>query len=269
MDFVKDGITSFLERVKSPILFSIIMTFLATNWKPIWFIIWGDGSAIERLDFYEAHTDAQSLYVVPICLGFLIGISGPWLRWIGSYTAKFPTMRYRSIENDQAAELRLNAISWEIDEQVKRKFLQESVEQAELAAAKADEARDLRQVQRAQRIEDAKTINDGSAISSMSGAITDEEDKVNELELSTLQKRLLATISEYKQGTYQLTDHVSGPKISFANGDRYEEFSSRKQYLEVENAIADLLHRKLLQGSKSEGSITLKGYRELEKSNLD
>lgn len=167
VDALKDGVTAWLERVKSPIAGSIILSFVAVNWQSIWFVVWSDVEATERFLYFDEHTSPQSLYLWPLLIGFLLGILGPWLRWFGTYTANYPTKKYREIEDKQASDLRVAAINWNIEEQTKREELQKAAEQAELAAAKAEEAADQRKIARAERIKSADDLEDGAAADSI------------------------------------------------------------------------------------------------------
>lgn len=271
VELIKESVSGLLDRVKSPILFSIFLTFLAVNWRPIWFIVWGDGSAINRLEFFDANTSNMSLYVIPIVLGFLIGILGPWLRWIGSYTAKAPTKWYKSIENDQASELKIESIRWLIKEQEERRLLQAALEKTQIAAAKAEEARAKAEAAENERLIKSKEqngklegVSHGAASLKVEGAAQSEEMLKKQEPLSKQEIEVLQKIASQKEGTYRVTEASNNYHLYLGSRPHPIDLQNRREYLRVLEALKSMHLRGLLSGRLDDGKLTLEGYNALE-----
>lgn len=223
VDALKDGMTAWLERVRSPIAGSIVLAFVAVNWQPIWFVIWSDVEATERFLYFDENTNWQTLYLWPVIFGFLLGILGPWLRWFGSLVANYPTKKYREIEDKQASDLRIDAIARSIEEQNKRTDLQKASEEAELARAKSEEAADNRMIARAKRAELAQQIDDGAA----ANAIRDTNQMSN-FEYVEEFKRLYASMLDETQREIIRAVGTSNPGFDLLNNPRHQNFLIEK-----------------------------------------
>lgn len=107
MGQVRDFIETLNERVRSPILGSILISFLVINWRPLFYLLLSDQEIETRFAFFDQSTSISTLYVFPVVVGIIIGLVAPWLSYFGSWVASQPVHRQR-IMADRFASIRLH-----------------------------------------------------------------------------------------------------------------------------------------------------------------
>lgn len=109
MDVLKDAAEAFTQRIRSPIVGSIIFAFVIMNWQPIWYLLFADRPVRQKFIFFDANTDFTSVYV-PILSGIAMAIAMPWITYWGAWIAQVPIRRLRKLQSDEAHELELQKI---------------------------------------------------------------------------------------------------------------------------------------------------------------
>ena len=103
LDIFKDGAEAWLQRIKSPIIGSFVLSFFAFNWKVIFFVVFSDAPILFRFWYFDFQTSIWTLLVCPVGAGLLIGLGTPFLNYFGSYFAKWPTEKHRVLTANSAS----------------------------------------------------------------------------------------------------------------------------------------------------------------------
>lgn len=140
IDFVKDSTEAWLQRIRSPILGSVALTFMAFNWKPLWYLIFSDQPVAINLLFFKLNTSIYSLYLFPILTGLVLAFATPWLKWLGAIFAANPTRRLRFLQAGEAQEQRIRRFELAAKEEAAIKELEIARSERTIEAAKAEEA---------------------------------------------------------------------------------------------------------------------------------
>ena len=101
-DLLKEIVGTFNERLRSPILGSILLAFFIVNWRPLFFLFFSDNSIPQKFVYFDANTSELSLYLLPLLIGSIIAILSPWLKHLGALIAKKPTHLLKSLQATEA-----------------------------------------------------------------------------------------------------------------------------------------------------------------------
>ena len=74
------------ERLRTPFIGSILLSFIAINWQPIWYLFLTDHSAEQKFLYFDDNT----MYLLPVVIGFIIALALPWIQLFGVWIAQFP-----------------------------------------------------------------------------------------------------------------------------------------------------------------------------------
>lgn len=155
LDFIKDSTEAWLQRIRSPIIGSIALAFIACNWKPIWYLLFADQPVITKFVFFDMKTSVWSLYVWPIAIGLVIALASPWIKLVGSWIAVNPTRKLRTLQSSEASKHRMLRLDDMTEEEEKKAKLEE-------ARAATVAKRETRTIEAAQRLAEAAKVDDGS-----------------------------------------------------------------------------------------------------------
>jgi len=102
VDWMKEIYDAASSRIKSPILGSVAVAFVLFNWKPLYFLFFSGQQALEKFDYFEAHTNHSSLYYYPISVGIGLALVAPFISYFGSWCASRPLLWKRLLEDTNA-----------------------------------------------------------------------------------------------------------------------------------------------------------------------
>lgn len=88
-DVLKDIFEAANNRIRSPFVGSIIIVFLAVNWRPVFNLLFGETEVLVRIAHFDNVTTWQSLYVWPIVGGVVFALASPWLKHVGHFGHSF------------------------------------------------------------------------------------------------------------------------------------------------------------------------------------
>ena len=114
MDFLKEYVDGLLTRIRSPIIASISISFALFNWKAIYFLLFAEVPALERLAYVEKHTSSLTAIVAPIFLGIVIALIIPYINWFSARAISIPIRRHRLLQVTEAEEVKRKKIELEI-----------------------------------------------------------------------------------------------------------------------------------------------------------
>lgn len=277
IDLLKDFFASANARVRSPILGSITIAFVATNWKELFYIFAADRPVRARILYFEANTNSWDLIWFPLIVGTALAIGFPWLRLAGAALARLPSrlLSHMQSDEDHAKEIR------------------RLVNATKLESAKAafEEEEENRKISAAKRLKTAVEVSPKLAGELEAERRDPMKDSVNEIdgniisgdeirsfaeETSATEKLLIASLAKSNDGRcilfaegVQLDDKFDGhAEIRFSDGsDSIKIGSHRRDKLAYEQALKNLTDRGYLDTefdselNTHEYVITWAGYR--------
>ncbi len=104
MDGVKDFFEVFESKLRSPVLGSTLLSFIAINWKALYVVIFSSTSFAGKFEYFDNNTDPLTLLVYPLLLGLFVVLLGPWLKLIGAHLSKLPTSKLKTLQAITAHE---------------------------------------------------------------------------------------------------------------------------------------------------------------------
>jgi len=131
LDFIKDSTEAWLARIRSPILGSIGLAFVAFNWRPLWYLVFAEQPVSIKFRFFEMNTSTVSLYVAPILFGLFFAVLTPWIKLVGAQVAISPVKALRKMEFDQSHDQKI----YRLNRQAEVAKVQAATSQAERSAS--------------------------------------------------------------------------------------------------------------------------------------
>ncbi|MBU1293274.1 MAG: hypothetical protein KJ609_19275 [Gammaproteobacteria bacterium] len=105
---MKDIFEAIETRVKSPVFGYFVLSMLAVNWKPFFFLFFDDSSVTSRFSYFDLHSSYTTLLVYPALLAALYSIIYPWIQytfiWISSKPAHLKNLQNINAEHKQLIE---------------------------------------------------------------------------------------------------------------------------------------------------------------------
>ena len=250
LNFLKDSTEAWLQRVRSPILGSVAISFLVFNWKPVWYLVFADQTVMDKFAFFDRVTDAQTLIYKPVIAGLVLAFATPWLTLIGAWVATLPVRLLRQHNFDQAhrqSVYRLNRQS-----------------EMEVAAANLEEARERRTIDAAKRIEEASTIDSGGAVDEIKSQRSKEmSDKSIEDVCNDLTPVQASTILIFGRlsGPEFVGSVAAMPEAKSKLRTVFEHLTTVRAEVELKAAIADLERLGLFEQSGSKWKLSRRGFK--------
>lgn len=144
MDGIKEIFDALSARIKSPILGSILFSYLVINWKPVFYLLFSGENIVNKFTYFEAHTIWYSTFLFPTVFGVLIACLSPWVSYFGAYVVAKPVSLARMLQ---------------VEEENKRLLAEQGLAQArnDLLSTQIDEVIDqAEQFEKVDKIEDAE-----------------------------------------------------------------------------------------------------------------
>ncbi|AWX99230.1 hypothetical protein A8139_03840 [Marinomonas primoryensis] len=132
---MKDIFDAIDSRIKSPVFGYFLLSMIAFNWKPIFFLIFDDGSVVDRITYFDEHTNFLTLFLYPIGSTFLYILCYPWIQYASIWISSKPT--HLKITQNLKAEH--NKILEQKRLEDSRNELNKSLEQGIIDQAKRDQ----------------------------------------------------------------------------------------------------------------------------------
>lgn len=246
-DFLKDVYEAFSQRLRSPILGSIVLFVLILNWQPIFYLFFADTTVAMRLWYFNLNTDPSSLYCWPVGLGlgsalFLM----PMLKFWGARITIHPTTWLKDLEAKSASDRRKKDMMLAADE----KNTADRIVQ--------------KQIEHIKRIDQAKSDIEDDDLKSEAEAILRSSISKNymKLEISKLSTAILSSLAESGSGTLVFEDNLHGslPVYKIENGTKLGD-GSHKSVVSVEAAVKELAKEGLIKdGFNGTWTISKAGY---------
>lgn len=149
LDYFKELVSAANSRVRSPVLGSIAVVFIALNWKELFYVFFAKTSAQVRLSYFDVNTDEWSLFYWPLIMGIGLAISYPWINLVSSQLAKLPVRALKKMHGDEDYLRQVHSL--------------ENAARVEEAKAELEQEKERRVLAAAQRLKQAEDISPSAA----------------------------------------------------------------------------------------------------------
>ncbi|MBO9445501.1 hypothetical protein [Ruegeria sp. R14_0] len=270
LDFLKDLSEAWSQRLRSPIIGSIAISFFAVNWQPIWYLLFADRPVRQKFLYFDANTSFFSLAVFPVLAGVILAMATPWLRTLGAWWAQRPNLRMNSIQHKAAHDLKVLEILMETERVDAEANLQAKQERAKIEAARRlEEAGEVGGEELKEDIEKDRQSNSGDQFNDRGffGNIRDWSGI-----LSPVASQFLTSASR-GDGLIIFDKTLAGTKVS-AGKRSYGQHRIGRELANLESALEELKRFSLIKSQNASGThfvLTTDGYTaadQLERSDL-
>jgi hypothetical protein len=253
-EYLKQIAEAWSDRLRSPILGSILIFFTLTNWQALFYLFFADKPVRARLYYFDANTDSWNLYLWPVLGGVLLAVIVPWVSFGGAFLSKLPRAYLHEVQSSEALKRRIYEHRMKSDE--------------EDAKAAEEEARERR------KIDAAKRLNEAEEVSTELKSEIEEERKSSSASgalplLSHLDAKVLEFASRLRSGSfyvekgslYEVTEESPAKHLVIAKDHR-----KIKLLEESLNHLSSnlLLERSRYSGDLKKYEILTAGYDALE-----
>lgn len=285
MDVIKDIWDGLTQRLRSPIFGSVLLSFVAFNWKEIGFVFYGEGTLAWRYAYWDKNTDVWSLVVCPLFTGISIALALPFVRFAGGWVSSWPLSKLRALEEDGARKQRIAQLKarQEEDKAAAAAELEKIKATTEMEAAVAQ----LQAEREREKIDAEKRLKDAQGISEKLGeelAKRREEGK-KEPKQKTVTPSELAILQLLSDKSHPTKDRYKPHKsLSTKDLDTFSEtlsnsstsnISRTRAGVEFDATIESMIEAKLVdveefyqqyEGTTYSLGLSQSGYRELDRA---
>lgn len=261
-DFLKSVFDAWDERIRSPILGSIALVYLAFYWKPLFVLFFSTDPASERMAEFNQGLEPWSWVaaipfvetwvwpVVPLLLGLVLAFISPWIKFGGAWVAKRANERLAKLQEDEASAKTIRSFDNAVAELEAKKKL-DVAEAARKQEILKIELATQEQLENADVSEDFKAKVIDMQIGSAEGAS----------KLTEIEKRILVVGSNLNQ---KIFTYGKDSSLNVFQNDLKEvipDINSARVKSEVDDALVKFENLKLAQNDGYGGySLTSKGY---------
>jgi|GEM_PF-5075331 len=135
MNWIQELIETTGSKIRSPVLGSVLFSFVVANWKVLFFLSFADKSVIDKFIYFDQNSSFWSLFLIPVVAGLVLSFINPWVKLVALKFTKKPIQNAR-IEQMKLSHERLMK-KQELEEA--RRSIVASVEEDLIAAAKRDQ----------------------------------------------------------------------------------------------------------------------------------
>ncbi|WP_341233357.1 hypothetical protein [uncultured Sulfitobacter sp.] len=244
-EYFKQIVDAWGDRLRSPVLGSILIFFVATNWQSVFYLFFADKPVRARLLYFDANTDGWSLYVIPLLGGVVLAVAIPWITVAGAQLAKFPQARLHALQSSEA---------------LKRRIVEHGLK------AQEEEARERRKIDAAKRLDEAENMS----AELKSEIEADRAAHEAPTRLSTTELRILDFAANSSDGLVFLKGNSMSRTVGEHRRDS-EGFSSHREQKLFEDSFETLIASGRLEHRRSTDGgalyeITAIGYEDLKAS---
>lgn len=262
MDGLKELVEAFSARIKSPIVGSIALAFIAINWRPVFFVFFSGEPANDKFLYFTENTTGLSLYLYPVIAGLAFALLVPWINFWGAKAIEAPVSKHRNMQLDAAhvlAEKKArHAIDMEtVDAEYRKAILESAKVDQEIKDADIDE--DVRIVLK----EKFRGPILGPSREEFQSSISSNEEEDN---LSDTAVDILVQAGKEVSGELVVSEGENKYQVWFGSEDGNSlKLNGRREFLEVQEAVDELRYFGYLEERQGNWmAITKAGYEYLD-----
>lgn len=256
MDGLRELVEAFSARIKSPIIGSIVLAFVAVNWRAVFFLFFSGEPASDKFVYFTENTTGYSLYVFPVLVGLAFALIVPWINFWGAKAIETPVSKHRSMQLDAAHALAEKKARYAVDMET----LTTEYRSALLDRAKVDQ-----EIKEANIDEDVRTDLENKLVEAKASTVTD----IVEIEapLSNISKHFLKRAAANSSGRIKLSDRSGQYYVTFGiENAKSDDAVDRKSFLEIKEAVGELIEVGYMESSEKDAiDLTTAGYAYLKK----
>jgi hypothetical protein len=250
-EYFKQIVDAWGDRLRSPVLGSILIFFVATNWQSLFYLFFADKPVRARLLYFDANTDGWSLYVIPVIGGVILAIAVPWISLVGAFLAKFPRAILHEVQSSEALNRRIVEHGLKADE--------------EEAKASLEEVRERRKIDAAKRLNEAESVSELLK----SEIETERKEDLGPPELSNTELKVLKFAANLEDGRFKEEKGQLLNPSDISDLGPMTSVESHKERRLIQNAIIKLNKGGFIEDASGYGTgqlyeITLRGYSAIE-----
>lgn len=251
MDGLKELVEAFSARIKSPIIGSIALAFVAVNWRPVFFLFFSGEPANDKFEYFTTNTTGLSLYLLPVIVGLIFALVVPWVNFFGAKAIESPVSKHRNMQLDAAHALTEKKTRHAIDMET----LDVDYRRALLKGAKVEQ-----EIKEANIDDDVRMDLDEKISMALKNQRTTESYVVDVPDkIPTGALNLLNFLSQDKTGEFRFSDDGKEMKIVCPNGQLINS-KGRENYFQLAKNLKDLVDSRLISIEGSGGVIKESGY---------
>ena len=88
---MKEILEAIRSRISTPLFGYLIFSFLVINWKPLFYLLSGEVTALQRIEYFESNTTYMSILILPVGFAVFGTIIYPWINYLFISMCKKPT----------------------------------------------------------------------------------------------------------------------------------------------------------------------------------
>jgi len=143
MDSLKEIIDAFEARVRSKVVGSVFLAFIAMNWKVIFYVIFAGETPETKFKYFDEHTNIWTLFTYPVCIGIGLAMLLPWVNAGAMFLTLKADKKQSDLKNDMKS---FNSMSKELSElkyEAEKADALATMKAAAVKSAKADEEAEM------------------------------------------------------------------------------------------------------------------------------
>lgn len=250
VELMKQIVEAWSERLRSPFLGSIALSFVVINWKVLFYLFFADEPVHARILYFEENTSRDCLVWYPLAFGISFALLSPWLTLIGAWFARKPKDWIHYLQDDASRDRRIREYSRKAEE--------------EAAMAKYEAEQEQRKIDRAKRLDEAKKVDD-AGLEEEIRSDREKRDTSNGTsaidELDDFQKLVIADLAVQDVGPKRVSEIIEGSKFSEQARRLNENLNTQRLKVDTQAALNSLKRLKLVyEPTLSRWSLTSEGY---------
>jgi hypothetical protein len=159
-DLFEQWVEAWSERIRSPVLGSLAIAFVVSNWKPLFFLLFAEAPVWLRIRYFEHHTDSNSLVWYPLAVGVIAALLIPWISFGGAWVAKRPKFLLHRLQQDEGTRREIEKLRIERERETARAEFEEERAKREAAEAKRAADREAEIIAEGRRMKEAEEVGE-------------------------------------------------------------------------------------------------------------
>lgn len=159
-DLFEQWVEAWSERIRSPVLGSLAIAFVVSNWKPLFFLLFAEAPVWLRIRYFEHHTDANSLIWYPLIVGVVAAFLIPWVTLGGAWVARFPKFLLHRLQQNEGTRREIEQLRIEAEREAARTKSEEERAKREAAEARRAADREAEIIAAGKRLKEAETVGE-------------------------------------------------------------------------------------------------------------
>lgn len=246
-----------MQRIRSPILGSIALTFFCINWRPLWYLVFADQPVAVKFAFFDLNTTSSSLYIYPLVGGLALALLSPWLKWIGAWFAANPIRRLRFLQAVEAQEHKIKRLGLAAKEEEAKSLLETASSKRIIEAAKVQTS--------AQEVGGdalASKVVEGATRAVKAQASSKETKAKYDNDFKSLEKIVIGLLGSKGEPVHFTSALFSSPEFTGEYKKTVPNFSSHRMKGDLIEVIKSLSSRRIIvETSDGKLSLTPDGYK--------